>query len=545
MLERIVVARPTAHWIHIGLLSALTALGCVSADRYLLLSGEPQAALHRLDRIEALAPKGSRDRNIEQRSALAWGDIELHDERPQLAVSVARARADALSYNPSLAAERVRVWVARSRLEEEVAKFDPVIRAAMAVYRQSELPASPPLAPFEGSVNVALPLVTGGEVSAEVFSGRQNSPLSPPFGPGVSVTLEHPLLLGAGVRAAEYSLRTAGLHALGTAADVKTRVADVLRRVDRAYWSLYAAQGRRRVRWSQYGLALEHLEDARDRVSIGAVAGVEIVRAEAGMASRRDDVIVANAQVEQAELALKEIMSRPDVAVDSSLALALTTQPDPAAIEFDGSSLYRLATASRAELVRAHAAADLAAAELAIRRDGLWPRFDLIANYSYVPENLSNGLPGDDHRAFVGLRVEAPLGQRAPRARERYASLSRQQRELETNAAELQIRRELADARLDLDVTWKRIGVTSQDSRFARRNYDAERLQFELGTNTTTDVLIAARELGNAEIRAIEAQASYEIAKVSLAFATGMALGETKSWRGVRSDTRSDSGSGR
>jgi outer membrane protein len=537
MRVRLRGAWPIAHRIHVGLLFALAAAGCVSTDRYLALSGESQPALHRLDRIEALVPK-SRGGNLEQRSTLALDDIETRDARPQIAISIARARADALAYNPSLAAERVRGWVARSRLDEEIAKFDPVIRAAIAVYSQSEGPPSPVLSPFEGSVNVALPLPTGGEASAQVFSGRDNSPFAPPLGPGVSVTLEHPLLLGVGARAAAYSLRAAGLSALGTAADVKTRVADVLRRVDGAYWALYAARGRRAVRWSQYELALEHLEDARHRVSIGAVAGVEIVRAEAGMASRRDDVIVANAEVERAELALEEIMSRPDVALDASLALALTTPPDPAPIEFDGSSLYRLATANRAELVGAHAAENLAAAELAIRRDGLWPRFDVIASYSYVPENLTNALPGDDHRAFVGLRVEAPLGQRAARAREDQARLLGQQREIETHAAELQIRRELAAARLDLDTTWKRIEVTARDSLLARRNYDAERMQFELGTNTTTDVLIAARELGNAEIRAIEALASYEIAKVSLAFATGAALGKTVSWRRVRSDTR-------
>jgi outer membrane protein len=314
-----------------------------------------------------------------------------------------------------------------------------------------------------------------------------------------------------------------------------------LTRVDRAYWFLYAAQGRRAVRWSQYELALEQLEDARHRVASGAVPGVEIVRSEAGVASRRDDVIIADAGVEQAELALKELMSRPDVAVDASLALMLTTQPDPAPIEFDASSLYRLATANRAELVRAHAAEDLAAAELALRRDGLWPRFDLIVNYSHAQQDLARGLPGAEHRAFVGLRVEAPPGQRAAGARENQARLLRQQRELETSAAENRIRRELADARLDLDLTWKRIEVTARDSMFARRNYDAERMQFELGANTTTDVLIAARELGNAEIRAIEALASYEIAKVSLAFATGMALEEIKSWRGVRFDTPADS----
>jgi outer membrane protein TolC len=534
MLERIRGATPIARRIQIGLLSALTAWGCVSADRYLLLSGDSQATVHGLDRIEALVSKKSRPGTVEGPSTLALDDVELRDERPHVAVSVARARADALSHNPSLAAERVRGWVARSRLDEEIAKFDPVIRAALAVYSRSEPPASPALAPFEGGVGVALPLATGGEVVAEVFGGRGSSPFVPQFGPGVSVTLEHPLLVGVGMRAAEYSLRAAGLSALGTAADVKTRVADVLRRVDRAYWSLFAAQGRRAVRWSQYGLAREQLEDARDRASIGAVAGVEIVRAEAGVASRRDDVIVANAEAAQAELALKELMSRPDVAVDSSLALALTTQPDPAPIEFDGSSLYRLATAGRAELVRAHAAEDLAAAELAIRRDGLWPRFDWVANYSYVPESMANGLPADEHRAFVGLRVEAPLGQRAASARETRARLLRQQRALEADAAELQIRRELADARLDLDLTWKRIEVTAQNSMFARRNYDAERMQFELGANTTTDVLIAARELGNAEIRAIEALASYEIAKVSLAFATGTALGETKHWRAMR-----------
>ena len=62
----------------------------------------------------------------------------------------------------------------------------------------------------------------------------------------------------------------------------------------------------------------------------------------------------------------------------------------------------------------------------------------------------------------------------------------------------------------------------------AARLYEAEKRQFELGLQTSTDVLNAAAQYSDAKRLEIDAVTDYEISRVDLAYATGTVLGATK-----------------
>jgi outer membrane protein TolC len=64
-----------------------------------------------------------------------------------------------------------------------------------------------------------------------------------------------------------------------------------------------------------------------------------------------------------------------------------------------------------------------------------------------------------------------------------------------------------------------------------RRNYEAERGEYQLGLRNSTDVLDAEDRLAEARISEAVALVDYQIAQVDLAFATGTLLGAAKvSW---------------
>ena len=62
----------------------------------------------------------------------------------------------------------------------------------------------------------------------------------------------------------------------------------------------------------------------------------------------------------------------------------------------------------------------------------------------------------------------------------------------------------------------------------AARTLAAEERQFDVGLRTSTDVLDASASLADAQSREVAALASYQIALVDLAFATGNSLGAAR-----------------
>ncbi len=77
----------------------------------------------------------------------------------------------------------------------------------------------------------------------------------------------------------------------------------------------------------------------------------------------------------------------------------------------------------------------------------------------------------------------------------------------------------------ELRQNWRRILAAAQGVTAAYGEYEVEQSQFQLGKRTSTEVLFAAGNLADAQLRKIRAFVEYEIAKVNLARTTGTLLG--------------------
>ena len=99
------------------------------------------------------------------------------------------------------------------------------------------------------------------------------------------------------------------------------------------------------------------------------------------------------------------------------------------------------------------------------------------------------------------------------------------------------IEQEVFEAIDQLEQDWQRILAARQSTILARRTYEAEQRQFEVGVRTSTDVLDAAANLADAQTREILALTDYEISQVDIAFATGTLLGhDNVHWEAVDVD---------
>jgi outer membrane protein TolC len=457
---------------------------------------------------------------------LAKEAAEPNQTFPAVELTLDQVRAAALANNLDLKVQLIGPSIAQAGLDAERAKFESVFFGS-AGYGRSDQVGGGSVSSRSYEAGVTTPLHTGGEIVASV-------PVTDSDGvsrAAASVAVVQSLLQGAGTRVNLYFIQLAAYNKDSVDAYTKLRAISILSNADIAYWYLYSARKQLDVSREQYKLGQDQLEIARDKVAAGSVAKIEIVRAEAGLASRLDAMISAETQVRDSARTLKRIMNRPDLPINAQIDLVPMTDPDPKGMELDQETLVAAALENRMEMAALEFALARDEISLAVAKNNLLPILE--ADYTFS----AGGRGGTTERAFdnvfdetltdhsVGLTGSIPLGNRAAQARLRQARLARVQTQISRDVQEQEIQQEVYDAVDGLEQNWRRIIAAEQGVVRALRSYRVEQLQFQLGQRTSTEVLDAASNLAEAQLRKIDAFVSYEIAQVVLARATGTLLG--------------------
>ncbi len=458
-------------------------------------------------------------------------------------VSVQQARAWALENNLDLQVSLVDPTIARERLSQEEAKFESTFNASIA-YTDTDQPTASDLDDAEANfwninTGVSIPLRTGGRVTVDLPWNRTETnnefaTLNPSYETDVALSYSQPLLRNAGRRVNSHSIRIQALETQISESRAKLEIIRELATVDRAYWLLYASQRQLEVAQEQYELAVEQLERAERRVRAQVAPEVEIVRAQDGVASRLEDIIIAENRVRDTQRNLKRLMNVPGLEMGTQIVLMLASEPDPVRYELNAESLTRAAVANRMEMLELELRLAQDYSSIDFERNQALPSF--LLDFSYSPQGLgdsySESLDTLRRNSFadwsVAARVEVPIGNEAAEARVHQAILRRLQRLASKAARALSIRQEVFDTVDGLNAGWQRVLATRQSTILAARTLRAEQNQFDVGARTSTDVLDAATRLADAQTAEIVALTNYQIAQVDLAFATGTLLGQAK-----------------
>lgn len=455
------------------------------------------------------------------------------DVRQSVSLEIAEVRAAALSGNLDLEVELIRPEIARQAIEEEEGQFDwAVVGGARHNRQRSRSPSGE--SELQGNsfdLGLRVPLRTGGAVSIRPFISRSDADDDDAaYDAGLRFSLSHPLLRNAGAEVNTHFIRTARYQTRLVEARTKLNAIRILANVDRVYWLLYDARRQLEVRQRQYELAKRQVDQAQKRVAAGDVPRIEITRAESGLASRLEDILVADTTVRRRERDLKRVMNRPDVPPDSDVALLPTTVPNPLELHLSRRQLAEYALGNRMEMLELELQLALDASVIRFERNRTLPLFTLDYTYNFAASGRTAGdaFAGDGDSAgswSLGVGAEIPLGNRTARARVHRAILERVQRLATREQRRLAIQQEVYDALEQLEQNWRRILAARNEAVLAGRTYEAEQLQFEVGRRTSTDVLDAAARLANAQLREIRALTDYEISQIDLAFAIGDLLG--------------------
>jgi outer membrane protein TolC len=472
------------------------------------------------------------------------GQVALPEELPAPAASIdlslADARASALTSNLDLAVELVNPEIARQQVSEETARFESTFSSAYELNRVDPPPGvaagGAPDTTFQRFNNaVTKPLLSGGEVSALHNVTRadfHNAPLSPAVDTDLGLQYSQPLLRGFGYCVNTSQIRIAQTNAAIADAESKLTAIRVLADVERAYWQLYAARQFAIITEQQLALANQQADVARRLVKAEVFTKVEELVAESGVLVRKDAAIRAATNVRLAERDLKRIMQQPDAPVDSSTEILLTTEPNPTGLVFDRRNLAERALANRMEILQLQLQLLATIIDAEFQSNGLLPRLDLRARADALGQNpsyrtsMDNLFGGDFSDNLLALVLEVPLsGNVAARARLRQAQLRGMQTRIQTQQVSVIIVQEVYSAIDRVEQNWQRIIAARQATIASQRAYEGQVKLQDAGRQTVTDVLAALTNLGDSRTQEVQAIVDYQIAKVDLALAAGAMLG--------------------
>ncbi len=458
----------------------------------------------------------------------------------EMQLTIDDCRALVMENNLELRVQLLSPAIARQSITQEQARFESLFYANMS-HSKTDTPTDTQLSgssveSTSTDFGVNVPLRTGGTLTFNVPTNRTEtdnvfSTLNPSYRADMVVSLSHNLLRNAGHRTNSHGIRVAHYQSQQVEAQTKLEVIRVVAVADRMYWRLYAARKELEVRKQQHELALAQLERAKRRVEQGADAQIEVTRAEAGVAEGLESIIIAENSLRDWERTIKRMLNKPGLPMNSQTVMVPATEPDPVHFIVDPKQLVEASMAERMELLELELQLAADASAVDYRRNQKLPLAAL--DYSYISNglgenykdafDLANEYDFEDHR--VGLRVEIPLGNEAAESALRRALLTRLQRLATREQRRAAIEQEVLNAADQLEANWLRILAARQRAILAGRTLEAELRQFDLGLNTSTDVLDAQARFSNAQSAEVQSLADYQIAQIDLAYATGTVLG--------------------
>ena len=421
-----------------------------------------------------------------------------------------------------------------------------------------------------GNFTYSQGFATGTAMQVGFNNSRQSSnnlrnSLNPTINSNFRLTLRQHLLQGFGFAANERFIRIAKNNRRISDAAFVQQVSTTVSQVQNIYWDVVNAYEDVRVKERSLALANKTLSDNRKQVEIGTLAPIEIVRAESEAATRQQDLIISQTNLQLQQSLLKNAITRTmpsgsslvNAEVIPTDTMQLPTGEPGAPVE----QLLQEALTKRPELQQSNIDLENRRITDKSARNALLPTLDVFGFYGgsglagpqnplatcagpvctpaelaqgLIPPNSipSSGLNNSVSRLFdssapdkgVGVNLTVPLRNRSAQADAVRAQLEYRQAEMRLQQLKNQIGIEVRNAQFALEQNRARVEAAQKGRQFAQQSLEAEQKKYALGASTNFLVLQAQRDLTQAEVNLVGSMAAYEKSRVELDRVTGSTL---------------------
>ena len=382
-------------------------------------------------------------------------------------------------------------------------------------------------------------------------SNNRLSDLNPSGNGNMSLSFSQPLLRGFGLAVNNRNIRIAKNDLRVSDLVFEQQVITTVSAIINLYWDLVSFSEDVKVRKQALTLSEKLYSDNKKQVEIGTLAPIEIVRAEAEIASRQQDLTLSETSVLQQETIIKNALSRTGtsspavsearVVPTDSLQLSTVEPVEPI------QDLVETAMKLRPELKQTEINIENTKIGMLGNKSQLKPSLDVTGSFQnnglagqanvlraaaiadpFFVGGFGNTLSQIFRRNYpdynVGFSLSVPLRNRSAQADYIRESLQLRQAEIRQRQQLNQIRVDVQNAQIGVTQARARYLTAQKNRNLQEQTLDAEQKKYALGASTIFFVIQAQRDLATAQAQEVSAMAAYSRAKVQMEFVTGQTL---------------------
>ena len=484
-------------------------------------------------------------------------------DKEVLSLSLEDCVAKALKNNLSLAVEIYNPEIAQATLARTKEIFMPRFDLNYGTQRQE----NPPYWFIQGAgtlvttnqdygLTIVQQVPTGANISLSLSGYRSDTNqayqlINPRYGSTLRMDLRQPLLRNFGLTVNRQQIIIARNN-LGISLDqLKTNILSTIYLVEETYWNLVYAIENYKVKQQSLQLAKDLLAKNRREVDVGTLAPIEILNAEATVASREADILQAESLILRGEEVLKNIINLAAEGPTGAKKLVPADKPVFKERPVSRETALNDALMKRPDLQGLKKDLDTRQLNVSVARNQMLPNLDLqFSLWSpgisgdrllYAGDNPFSGVlvgkekgSGSDsirdslkfryQNWSVGLTLSLPLSNLLTKADFVGAKLALEQDQARYKTLEQQARLEVSDAVREIETNVKRVQAYRIARELAEKRLDAEQKKLGVGLTTNYFVLQYQEELANARSLEIKSLVDYNLSLARLDKAAGTSL---------------------
>ncbi len=458
-------------------------------------------------------------------------------------LSLEQCVAEALAKNFTVRIQAYPIDAAKAGVVIAQSTYDPVLGVSWEgnATKSPDLAAVSPTTtayPYVNSqttsVSATQNIVTGGQLSAGYSVVRGVTfPVTTVFNPAyegnISLNISQPLLQGAGTDYARAAIQIARYGQRLAELNFKSVVLTLIFNVEASYYNLIFTRQQHEVAKDTLVLAQQLLDENNIKRKTGVLTDLDVVQAEAQVATARSQLIGYRQSMENAEDVLLQAMGEREFR-DGVGPVSFPALPDTAGVSFFES--YKLARDNGPSLAIVQATIDEYKLDaLRARRNNL-PQLTLTGGGGYntlkgtYDNAATNAVNGPGYNWQAGLALTFPWGQRSNKALYRQAldNVEAEQATLDQTDQGLMVQVRAAVRAVEANV--EAVAAAGQASVLSQKQYELQKARFDAGLSTSYDVVLAQNQLENTRISELQARVNLRSSIADLRMLEGSSLEE-------------------
>jgi outer membrane protein TolC len=402
------------------------------------------------------------------------------------------------------------------------------------------------------SASIVQQIPTGGNFSLSLGGYRSETnqgfqTINPLYSNTLRLDFTQPLLRNFGFKVSRKEILVARNNLDMSINQLQSVLIDTIYLVQGAYWNLVFSIEDYKVKTQSLQLAQGLLAKSRKEVELGSLAPIEILNAEATVASREADILQAEAQIKRSEDLVRNLINLNEE--ESQKRIVPLDKPEFVQKEVSMEEALKLAKERRPDLKMKRKDIETKELNLSVARNQLLPGLNLQFSYwspgisgdrilygadpFLGPIGVEKGSPGNALRDSlkllydnwnVGLTLSIPLSNFLSKADYVSAKIETEKSQLELKDSEKQIFLDIKNAVRDIETDAKRVQAYRVARELAEKRLEAEEKKLSVGLTTDYFVLQYQEELANAKSMELKSLVDYNLAWAALDRATGTSL---------------------